>query len=53
MNTTKTRQQVAEEYGISRKTFYRWMKREKIALSNGLIYPKDMKVIYERLGTPK
>jgi len=50
--TVKTRQEIAQEYGISRKTFYNWLKREGISLQNRLVSPKEQKVIYETLGNP-
>jgi predicted site-specific integrase-resolvase len=49
----KTRKQIADEYGISRKTFQRWRKKENIKLSNGLITPKELDEIYEIFGKPK
>jgi hypothetical protein len=48
----KTRQEIAEEYGIDRKTLYRWLRRLNIELPKGLIFPSFQKVIYEELGTP-
>jgi len=48
----KTRQEIAQEYGISRKTFYNWLKREGISLQNRLVSPKEQKIIYEKLGNP-
>lgn len=50
--TVKTRQEIAQEYGISRKTFYNWLKREGICLQNRLVSPKEQQLIYERLGNP-
>jgi len=50
--TVKTRQEIAELYGISRKTFYNWLKREDICLENRLVSPKEQKIIYEKLGNP-
>jgi len=48
----KTRQEIAIEFGISTKTFSRWLKKEKINISNGLITPKDQEKIYEIFGHP-
>jgi len=48
----KTRQEIAQEYGVSRKTFYNWLKRERIYLQNRLVSPKDQRIIYEKLGKP-
>lgn len=48
----KTRQEMADEYGIGRKTFYRWMKRAGIQVTNGLLYPLEIEVIYNTFGKP-
>lgn len=48
----KTRQEIAFEYGIDRKTFYRWIKRSKITITNGLIFPAEMELIYKTFGEP-
>jgi DNA invertase Pin-like site-specific DNA recombinase len=45
----KTRQQLADEIGISRKTLYRWFKREKIVLPHGLICPDTEAYIKNKL----
>ncbi len=53
MHKTKTRAQLAAEYGISRKTFYNWLKKEGIVLHNrNLITPKELELIYGRFGNP-
>jgi len=51
--TTKTRQQIAEEYGIHRSTLDRKLKKLNIQLPRGTIMPKDIKRIYEALGWPE
>lgn len=51
-NKVKTREQVAQEYGISRRTFYNWLQREGIKLTNRLITPKEQQKIYDKLGRP-
>ncbi|RAU82729.1 helix-turn-helix domain-containing protein [Pontibacter arcticus] len=48
----KTRQLIADEYGITRKTLYNWLKKEGIELHNRLITPREQQVIYDRLGHP-
>ena len=48
----KTRQQIADEYGICRKTFNKLLIRKNIRLEKGLIYPKDQLNIYDALGEP-
>ncbi|MBG0858471.1 MAG: hypothetical protein IQL11_03140 [Bacteroidales bacterium] len=49
----KTKQQMAAEYGVCRKTFHRLLIKKHIKLERGLIYPKDQMIIYNKLGTPK
>ena len=52
MGEAKTRQELALLYGISTKTFKKWLNREGINLPRGLISPKDQKKIFEKLGIP-
>lgn len=49
---TKTRQEVACEYGIDRKTLNRWLKRTNLSITNGLICPSEMELIYQTFGNP-
>lgn len=49
----KTRQQIAEEYGVCTKTFNKLLKNKGIILDKGLITPKDQQIIYVRIGIPK
>jgi len=48
----KTKQQMADEYGVCRKTFARLLVKKNIRLERGLIYPKDQESIYNVLGEP-
>jgi hypothetical protein len=48
----KTKQQMADEYGICRKTFNRLLLKKNIRLERGLISPKDQMTIYSELGLP-
>jgi len=48
----KTKQQMADEYGVCRKTFSKLLQKKHIKLSRGLIYPKDQMSIYTKLGEP-
>jgi len=48
----KTKQQMADEYGVCRKTFNRLLLKEQIKLDRGLISPKNQLTIYDRLGAP-
>ncbi len=48
----KTRQEVAEEYGVHRNTLSNQLKKAKLKLSKGILMPKDVEKIYETLGWP-
>ncbi len=52
MSLFKTRQQIAEEYGINRKTLERRLKQASIILPSGNLSPKNQQVIYEYFGVP-
>ena len=49
----KTRQEIAQEYGISRKTLYRKLVAVGIELDRGLITVAGQEKIYGVLGKPK
>lgn len=49
----KSKQQIANEYGICTKTLNKWLIEEKIILKRGLINPKKQNIIYKKLGFPK
>lgn len=48
----KTKQQMADEYGVCRKTFNKLLLKKHIKLDRGLILPKDQMIIYNKLGEP-
>ena len=48
----KSKQQMADEYGICRKTFNKLLDKKHIKLDRGLISPKDQVQIYSKLGVP-
>jgi hypothetical protein len=48
----KTKQQMADEYGVCRKTFNRLLLKRHIMLDRGLISPRDQMMIYDELGIP-
>jgi DNA invertase Pin-like site-specific DNA recombinase len=50
---SRSRQELAEAYGVSTRTFRRWLKRHHITLPNGLVKPQDIRKIYASLGPPK
>lgn len=52
MKKAKTRQEIAEEYGISRRTLQRWLKKMGINLTNGLLTPSEQRQIYKKFGLP-
>jgi len=52
LEKAKTRQEIADEYKISRWTLDRWLKKAGIDLSSGLISPKEQQLVYERFGYP-
>ncbi len=49
----KSKQQIANEFGICTKTLNKWLMQEKIILKRGLINPKNQNIIYKKLGVPK
>jgi phage antirepressor YoqD-like protein len=49
----KSRQQIADEYGICTKTLNKWFRQEGIRIKRGLINPKQQDFIYKKLGIPK
>ena len=49
----KTRQNIADEYGINPRTLKRWLKKEKIEIPPGLITPVYQEIIYRKFGKPK
>jgi hypothetical protein len=49
----KTKQQMADEYGVCRKTFNKLLIKKNIILDRGVISPKEQQNIYSKLGTPK
>jgi hypothetical protein len=49
----KTRQVVAEEYGICVKTLNRRLKKANIITEQGVLFPKTLGIIYETFGVPK
>ena len=49
MNKAKTRKEMAQELGISYSTFSRLIRKLKIMLPKGLIYPSTQEKIYTKL----
>jgi transcriptional antiterminator len=52
MNYPSTRTELAELYGVSRKTLYNWLKMNNIELSKGYLPPKEVEKIFEIFGKP-
>ena len=48
----KTRQQIADEFGINRKTLERMLKRADIVLPSGNVSLKNQQCIYNYFGMP-
>jgi DNA-binding transcriptional regulator LsrR (DeoR family) len=53
MQSVKTRQQIADEYGIHRTTLNRWLKRANLIVANGLVCPRTQELIYATFGRPQ
>jgi hypothetical protein len=49
----KTRQEIADEYGICVKTLNSRLEEANIFVGPGLVFPKTLKMIYDTLGVPK
>ena len=49
---SKTRQELADEFGVHPNTFRSMLKRAEIKLSKGLVSPKEQLLIYQKLGKP-
>ncbi|GAB5553647.1 MAG: hypothetical protein Sapg2KO_32380 [Saprospiraceae bacterium] len=49
---SKTREEVALEYGVSRKTFRKWLKKANIHPSPGRLLPATLNQIYDHFGEP-
>ncbi|MDZ4682012.1 MAG: hypothetical protein SH848_04875 [Saprospiraceae bacterium] len=49
----KTRQQLADEFGINVRTLYRWLTKWNVNLPGGLIRPSDQDAIYRIVGKPE
>jgi transposase-like protein len=48
-NLLKTRQEIAQDFGISAKTLKRWIDKHQITLPNGLLCPKLQNLIKEKI----
>lgn len=49
---SKTRKQIAAEYGFDPKTLKSQLERKDLIIPNGIILPVFQKDIYEALGYP-
>jgi len=52
MKKTKTRQEVAEEYGLSRSSFWRKLKGTDLLEDRKILMPCHLARIYRHLGFP-
>jgi transposase-like protein len=49
----KTRQQIAEEFGVCTKTLNKWMKEAGLNFRHGLLTPAQRSEIYNKFGRIK
>jgi hypothetical protein len=53
MNIGKSREELARDYGVSRPTFYKMLKRFGIELpARVALSPVELALVYEKLGPP-
>jgi DNA invertase Pin-like site-specific DNA recombinase len=52
VSIVKTRAQIADEYGISVRTLYRWLKKHHIEVPSGVLKPVHQILIYQAFGAP-
>jgi hypothetical protein len=52
VHRAKTRQILADEFGICVKTLNRRIKKANIKVEPGVLLPKTLKIIYEAFGVP-
>ncbi|MDN3601927.1 hypothetical protein ACFOUP_12465 [Belliella kenyensis] len=45
--------ELANEYGVDRKTFRRVLDRVGVKLTSGLVTPPEQSLIFEKLGFPE
>ena len=50
MNTPKTKNQIAQDLGISLRTLQRWIKKSSMDVPRGLVCPKKQKEIQDTFG---
>lgn len=44
--------QLAEMYGVSMRTFHRWLKNAEVKVPRGYIKPKALQEIIAKIGDP-
>jgi transposase-like protein len=49
----KTREELARDYRISRRTLYNWLKRAGIRSKGKLLTPLELQQIYTEFGLPE
>lgn len=52
IRSTKTRKQVAAEYGIDPYTLKNWIKRSNLEITSGDLSPKSQRLLYAAFGVP-
>jgi len=48
----RNRNELASVYGISVRTLNRWFKRESLNIPKGIIIPRNLQIIFEKIGFP-
>ena len=49
----ETRKELALKYGVSVKTLNKWLERAELTFSNCSFTPKEVSIIYGKLGHPE
>jgi abortive infection bacteriophage resistance protein len=50
--STKSKTQIAMEYGVNIKTLSRWLEQADLHIPRGAITPFNQRMIYQKLGKP-
>lgn len=53
MNSPKTKNEIAQDLGISLRTLQRWIKKSGLQVPRGLVCPKKQEEILDTLGYSK
>lgn len=50
--TCKSREELARDYGVSRRTLYTWFKKEQLKFDRGILRPIELEQVYKLFGYP-